>query len=413
MTPNESPTLEAEAASPEIPGTPIRPGTNAAVPPRAPATANGESVRPYINDQLNSRLSRDVPEGPIALRWEANLAPEFPTSFVLASGNRILTQSTGRWQLFDPEGKSLGGGKRGAGDLVMDTANGLFYSIDPFGVIEAHSLNNAQLEFSVNISGGEEWYRAFHARRGNEWVIVSFQQQIQPHAPAEPAAVAIDVQDLGNPPDIQQHIVVSAKQKSRLYYELPNVFAALAGDTLVASMRNQILVTAFGHQVRARLTGKFEPGPLSLDETGRIHALVMQPGHAQPALWVLATTGERVFAFEAPADVQLRLTPPVIGHNHQVYLTTRDSVMCVSPQGSLLWRRPSQGAVAGIAVTPNDTVLVAEGATLSVLDARGERRVLRAFNGDTLITPPAMTAAGEIVVASAKRLYVLSNSRAK
>src|SRR5579884_2092381 len=256
---NGSSAADAAAAPLDVPGTQIRPG-KAGEPPRA-ALAHGDSVRPYINDQLNSRLPRALAAGPWSLRWQANLDPEFPYSFVLAAGNRILLQGAGRWQLFDDNGTSLKLGKLGAGDAVMDTANGVFYTIDPFGVIEAHRLSDGELEYSVSISGGEEWQRSFYARRGHEFAIVSFQRQIQPHAAITPTAVTIDVEDIGNPPEIEQQIVVSSKQESRLYYEVPRASAALLGDTLVAAIRNEVLITAFGKSVRARLTDTFSAGP--------------------------------------------------------------------------------------------------------------------------------------------------------
>src|ERR1700751_1963230 len=75
---NDASTTEAISAPREVPGTQIRPAQSATPPPRAKAVAGGESVRPYINDQLNSRLPHPVLGGPWSVLWQANLDPEFP-----------------------------------------------------------------------------------------------------------------------------------------------------------------------------------------------------------------------------------------------------------------------------------------------------------------------------------------------
>jgi len=409
MAPNESDTVEAAAPAAEVPGTPIRPVKSASTPPRAQPAPHGESTRPYINDQLNSRLPADIAHGPLAVRWKADLAPEFPSTFVLAGGNRVVTEAPGRWQLFDGEGKAIGAGKLGAGDVVMDSANGLLYTIDPYGVIEAYHLSDGALAYSVSISGGEEWQRAFYARRGHEFAIVSFRRLLQPHAVATPSGVSVDVEDLGNPIDVQQEIVASAKQKSRLYFEAPRAFAALQGDALVAAIRNEIVVTAFGETVRRRLLDKFDAGPMSLDESGRIYVLVNQ-GVPRPSLWVLTQEGERVAAFDPPIDFSLTGTPPVVGYDHQIYLASRHEIIMLSAQGAVLWRRPSQGSIVGMAITPAGSLIVVEGSAVSAFDAKGERQVLYKSEGESLITPPAMTAGGDLVVASTRRLYCLAGA---
>jgi hypothetical protein len=412
MAPNESSNLEGTVLAAEVPGIRIRPAVSASAPPRATPPDHGESARPYINDQLNSRLPKDVAAAPFAVLWKADLAPEFPTAYVLAAGGRIVTPAPGRWQLFDNSGQLIGTGKLGAGDAVIDSANELLYSIDPYGVIEAHQLKDAALAYSVSISGGEEWQRAFYARRGHEFAIVSFRRLLQPHAAATPSGVSVDVQDLGSSLQVQQEIAVSARQKSRLYFEAPRASAAVLGDALVTAIRNEIVVTAFGQSIRTRLLDKFEAGPMSLDEAGRIYVLVNQ-GSAQPILWVLTQQGERVAVFTPPADFTMQAAPPVVGYDHRIYLFSRSEVVALNPQGTLEWRRPSQGAVAGIAVTSGGTVVVAEGSSLSAFDAKGERHVLAKFDGESLITPPAMTPAGDILVATARRLYCVASGNAR
>src|SRR5689334_7965996 len=47
-------------------------------PARAQAVAGSECVRPFVNDQLNSRVSERLPAGSWIVRWQASLDPGFP-----------------------------------------------------------------------------------------------------------------------------------------------------------------------------------------------------------------------------------------------------------------------------------------------------------------------------------------------
>ena len=338
---------------------------------------------------------------------QANLDAEFPFSFVLAAGERILLQGSSRWQLLDAGGRSLKLGKLGAGDAVMDPANGVFYVVDPFGVLEAHRLADGEVDYSVSISGGEEWVRSFYARMGHKFAIVSFQREIQPHSAISPSAVTVDVEDLGNPPAVEQHIVVSAKQESRLYYAAARASGALVSDTLVVAIKNQVIVTQFGKTVRAILEDTFAPGPLSLDESGRIYLLVSR-GQNRTSLWVLTQAGERVGAFDAPENLPLQPMPPVVGYDHKIYLVSGDRVLCLSPDGTLLWQKPAAGIVAGLAAIPSGGVLVSSGNAMVRFSAQGEQSMVHEFPGEVLKTPPAMTKDGDLVVASGRHLYRLT-----
>jgi hypothetical protein len=178
----------------------------------------------------------------------------------------------------------------------------------------------------------------------------------------------------------------------------------------VTAIRNEILVTDFGRFVRAKLLETFEHGLLSLDEAGRIYALVRHSGD-RSSLWILTAAGERVAAFDFPSDVQLKPIPPVVGYDHRTYFSTADSVICLSPEGALLWRRPAGAAVAGIAVAPNDDLLVAAGSHLFTFNSQGDRKPIHSFEGDMVRTAPAMTQDGDLLLASTRRLYRLTRTR--
>ena len=403
---------EAEAAPPppsDVAAVAIRAGSGIATPGRAQPAPGGECLRPYINEQLNSRLPENLPSGPWGIRWQADLEPGFPPAFILQSSDRIVVQGTGRWQMFDVNKNSIHIDNFGPSDIVLDPPNSLLYLADRYGVMEARRLADGTLSFALPISGGIEWQRGFFARRGQEFAVVSFQRAIQPHAAADPNAATIETQDLGNPVVVQDEAVSSAHRTGDFFFATPRAFAAGLGPGIVVAIRNEFLITEFGRKMRARYTDTFDPGPVSLDETARIYALVSREGRS--SLWSLTSRGERVFALDFGPETVLKLAPPAVGYDHRVFVTTGDSILCVSPEGKLLWRQPSGGPVAGVAVTPDDELIVAAGSVLAGFDARGTRRVIHDFAGDTLLTPPASVKGGGLLVASARRLYRLETKK--
>lgn len=408
--PNEPRTAEAPKPEPppepppeqDVSPTPIRAAAKAVTP--APAKPEGgESVRPYINDQQNSRLGDKLLQGKWAIRWEATLDHENPCSFIMATGDRVALQCGSRWQLLSGAGKPVALGKLGPGDVVMEGSSGRFYVVDPHGVVETRRQNTGEVEYSISISGGDEWQRAFFATRGRDFAVVSFMRAIHPHT-LPPAATLIEVDDLGEPAKVEEQILVSMKREQQHYFEAPRAYAAILGRDLVVSLRDQIVATTeFGRRLRARYTGTPSFGPLSLDETGRIH--VLQENNGRFALWVLNPAGERIFAMDFPQDITLRSVPPVIGYDHRIYVSTRDTVICIGPEGQLLWRQSAGGAIAGMAVTADDHLVVAAGSALIFFNAKGDRQLIRDFTGESLRTPPAGVRGGDLMVASARKLY--------
>jgi hypothetical protein len=399
-------TGEAAAAPPqtEVAAVPIRPASGIAVPSHAQPSAGGECLRPYINDQLNSRLPERLAGGAWSVRWQTDLDPGFPPVFVLQSSDRIVVQAAGRWTMFDVNKNPIHSDNFGPSDIVIDPPNSVFYLADRYGVLVGHKLADGSLAFSLPFSGGIEWQRQFFARRGQEFAAVSYQRAIQPHSAADPNAVTIEAQELGSPMTVQDDAVTSAQRTGDFFFASPRAFAAGLGPGIVVAIRNEILVTEFGRKIRGRYSDTFAPGPISLDETARVYALVNRGEHQ--SLWSLTPRGERVFALDFGPENPLKPGPPVIGYDHRIFLTTGDSVLCVSPEGKLLWRQPAGGAVAGMAVTTDDELIVSAGSTLWAFDRSGTRRVLYDFKGDTLLTPAASLRGG-LLVASARKLYRL------
>ncbi len=406
----ETPTPEQASQPPpeiEVPLTPIRPTSRFEIPP--PARPDGsEVVRAFMNDQQNSRLNEELPKGEWHLSWEAVLDHENPCQFVLSTGDRIALQCNGRWQLRTMDGRPLALGKLGPGEIVMDSSTRRIYVVDPYAVVETRRQDSGEVEYVISISGGNEWQRAFFATHGRDFVVVSFMRAIDPHA-LPPPATLIEVDDLGEPMKVEDQILVSMNQEAKHFFEASRAYAASLGRNLVVSLGDQIVsATDFGRTIRARYSESPGFGPLSLDETGRIHAL--RKGDDHFSLWVLSPSGERDFALDFPKDLSLRFVPPAIGYDHRIYVSTESEVLCISPEGKILWQRDSGGSIAGLAVTSDHQLLVSAGPALVSFDADGNRHVIYAFTGDRLRTPPISIRGGDILVASMKRLYRVTAS---
>jgi hypothetical protein len=405
-TPNPEQTSQSPPEI-DIPLTSIRPAARFEIPP--PARPDGsEVVRAFMNDQQNSRLSEELDAGEWHLRWEAVLDHENPCQFVLSTGDRIALQCKGRWQLLAMDGRPVALGKLGPGEVVMESRTGRIYVVDPYGVVETRRQDSGAVEYVISISGGNEWQRAFFATEGRNFVVVSFMRAIDPHA-LPPHATLIEVDDLGEPMKVENQILVSMNQEAKHFFEASRAYAASLGRNLVLSLGDQIVNTSdFGRKIRARYSASPGFGPMSLDETGRIHAL--RRGEESFGLWVISPSGERDFALDFPKNLSLRLVPPAIGYDHRIYVSTDTEVLCISPDGKILWKRASGGSIAGLAVTSDNQLLVSAGPTLVSFDADGNRRVIYEFTGDRLRTPPISIRGGDILVASMKRLYRLTAS---
>jgi hypothetical protein len=387
---------------------PLRSASSPTVPGRAESSdPSSAATRPFVNDQLNSRLSRPISGAKWTIRWEAELNPVFPMSYILQAADRIVLGGPSFWQLFDLGGKSIILGKHGPGDILLDGKDGSMLFVDPFGVLEAHALADGATRYGVSITGGDEMQRSFFAKIGHRLVVASFAREINPHAPQPFNKSTLEVMDMGQPSVVQSEMLVSAKQERYHYFEAPRITAALLGDIFVAAVRGHLLVTNSGLDIRGNYTADFKPGALSLDESGRIYMLVNV--NDRLAVWAITHEGERIWTYQFTPEQVIVPMPPAVDYAHRVFMHTADSVIAIGPDGKLLWEKRVRGPIAGLAVTTDDQTLVSTGSTLTALDPKGEPRTIQVFK-DVLNTPPAMAANGDILVASSKRLYCLTKS---
>jgi len=370
--------------------------------------ASGEAgvTRPFVNEQLNSRLDVDLPPGSWTIRWRADLDDGAQPVHVLHAGARIVVQGRSAWQLFDADGKTLASSRLNASDVYLDPTHSLFYLANTSGYLAARRLTDGAPAFFMTRPLNERYRLRFLARRDRRMIIVASEAPKGAHSVSKPDLSLIEVHDLGAPLHVNERgVLTSATRVSDLMRRTVVLFTAMQGDTLVIAAANWIFMTDAALRIRAALRGEFQPVAMSLDESGRVY-LIVREGE-QHALWVLTPEGQRSISHVLAPHVPVGSVPPIVGHDHAIYILTRDRVISLSADGKWLAEYVTAEAPAGAAVTANHELLLASGSQVSAFDREGSRRVLYTFAGESVRTTPVLTAERRLLVATQRHLYCL------
>lgn len=371
------------------------------------------AVSAFVTPEQSARVAR--PSGLEALpdqarlkvAWEAPLPASLRPEHVLCSGDRAVVHGEASWQLHGPDGRLVQAGTLANSGVLLDPGRGLFFFSDFAGLIAARKLADGQPSFQAALGTSKEHRRTFLARRANRLIAVSSELHLDLHEPA-PESTAIEVADLGNPstqksfPDPAGPAVVAD-----LIRQTMALLAAMQGQSLVLATRDRVYGLDLDLRFTHAIAGSFDPLSMSLDEAGRIYLVVQ--AEKRVALWVLAPGGARRYAFDLPAGTAVK-APPIVGFDHTAYVMTDHQIFAVQPDGKLAWVRTASGRFAGAVVTVDDRLLVADGREIAAFERDGRRRLLYASPEDELRTAPVVTATGEVLVASSKKLIALKLS---
>jgi len=390
------------------PPIPIQPAQAGPIPRATPARGADGCLRPFVNQQLNSRVSRALGAEDWKILWQKDVSAGLYPSYVLESNNRILAQGVDRWELFDGDGKSISTGRIGQSAVFIDSAHSLFYLSDENGYIAARRLSDGGEEFVFHAYFGKDFRQTLIERKDHRMLIVSIERPTDPHGGQQPNLSVIEVQDLGAPLKTNaDHILISAKRQTNLMRDTINLHAALLGETLVLAADQRVYFTDLDLKINSVLQEEFTPLAMSLDEASRVYLLAQTKAGLE--LWLITKDGKRLMSSVLPQDMRVNPIPPIVSYNHRTYILGTDRVMAIGPSGKLAWVRPLKTTRASAVVTADDQLLVSDGSELIVFDEAGKRRVLQTFVNDVLTTPPVLSSGGEILVASERRLYCLSH----
>ncbi|MCC7374719.1 MAG: hypothetical protein IT581_08680 [Verrucomicrobiales bacterium] len=387
----------------------IRPASGApkAVPTRSVDSGPVGCLRPFWNEQLNSRAGVKLGAGKWSSVWTAQLLPESRPLFLLTAGDRILVQERTRWQLLDLRGERIAYGAVGHSDCVLDPANGLFYASAKSGLVAARRLSDGGDAFSVFAQFGEMFRRTYIARRGERLIFAGVERSIDPHDHVPPNRSMLESQTLGAPLALHASgLVTNSETRGVLNFETLDLFAALGGRFAAVATPDRIEIADLDLRVQRVLTGSFKPLALSMDELDHLHLLARSGDRT--VYWQITAEGERTSARELPSAPLDPPVPPMVGNDHRVHLALRDRVLTLDPRGEpdRTYRPP--GAIVGAAVTADDRLVMVSGNQVLAVDATGQATTLYTTQ-ERLVTPPSFTASGRLLVASAGALYVLES----
>lgn len=392
----------APAATPEP--RPIRPGRKPPSLGRAAPPPDHNVVRLFVNDEQNSRLAAALGAASEwqrpRTRWEEELPEWLRPQCLLAASGRLVVRGESAWQLRRRDGSMIQEGPVSAGDVRLDPSGSLLFNPDLAGLIRAVRLEDGGEAFILSLSTGRNFLRTLAVRRGRLLVTVSVEQFRSEEAPP-PTRSTVEATDLGTL-RASFHEPGGPKVVHELLRPSTALVGAMHGDTLVLATDDRFCWLDLELKVQRMLAGSFLPEFMSLDEDGRIYAVVRS--NRKRELWCITPEGEQWYSFQFPPGVRATVGPPAIGLDHTAYLLTARQILAVGLDGKLNWTRPVGGAIGGAVIAGDDQLLVSEGDSVAAYTSKGDRHVVASFPGEELSTPPLLTERGELIVASRQKL---------
>lgn len=394
-----------EEATIEIAGTPIVASTSKAPPPAAAPGGQPGALRAALTSERNGRLGARLAPGAWEVVQSADLAADLAPSAVLATGDRVLVVA-GLWQLFDRDFKPIASGPAGLSPFEVSPQRGLFFLVNGEGYFTAFSLATGAEAWAFKPKFGDEYLYPVIDLRDSHAIVLGTERQLDPHGRHKAAHSYVETISLGEPLDVSDsgHLL-SAESEGVLLLPTTTLVGAIDAAGLVCAAPGRIFRSVGPAEPGPALTGEFDPMALSLDEAGRMYLVVRVGG--QPRLWCIARSGQRVYSTDIPEDVALARVPPLVSHDHRVFLLAAGRLMAFSATGEFAWEFKSAAPPGGAAVSADDLLLLTAGEELIAFDREGRGRVLVRLPGERLRTSPIIDADGTILLATETRLLRL------
>jgi hypothetical protein len=386
----------------------------AAAPGPAPAAAGPAptplGIAPNGSDAQNGR-THALPAGTLAPVWRADLPAELTPRFVLTQGNVVAVQAA-QWQLLDINGQKLGSGFAGPGQPLLDSA--VLMSIDVNGYLAGNEVGDGRRRFIILPVGGDASMFSLISKRGSEVLIAGFEQpkadfeQLDRSATLPPAPGSdshVEVMSFGEGIRVRAGGMLTGVKTRNLRIPSAPLFAARGPRIVWAAVPGALLALGADLSVSAAYELKAQPLAISSDEADNAHLIVSTDKGR--ALLRVSAQGTAWPAVALPDSAERLPKPPTVAADGRVFVASGGSLIAVSPAGQVLWTKTVSATPGGLAVTPDGTLLVADGTELAAFNAAGERRVLYASDRGALITPPVVSAQGQVLVASKTHLIAL------
>jgi len=321
------------------------------------AASPSDVVAPFVRPERSSHLAVALPKGRARERWmlafDPKLDPKLDPAFVVSAGTRIVVQgrpfgpATARQSAFvllDTRGHRIAGDLLD-GELVrLEPAAGKLYGI-----------------------GGAAPPAAWQLADGA-------------HGPDKLGA--------DDPRSVQGSLAVRAATHGGTHVFMQD--AGVEIDDRVAGRQRTVVEPPV-----VPLDG-------AIDDAGNLHIVVRQDRDL--ALWTTPLgTGSTGRIRIGPLRRDRSAVPPIVGKVVRV-LVLDDRLLAIAPDGKTLWER--KGALTGGAtLTADDRLLVASDAKVLAIDPAGRATELVSAPKEVFLTPPIITGAGLLLVASGSALH--------
>lgn len=346
-------TPDAPRGSKTSPAAPAKP---AAPLPFAAVASPGDVVAPFVRPERSSRLATALPRGRARERWALALDPKLDPAFVVCAGSRIALQ--GR-----PSADQEHPGFLHAPFMLLDT-NGTKIAGDDLGGALVRLVPEEGKLFAIGGSGMPTAWQLADGSRG---------------------------------PD-----KLSGSDDPRSASGSLATRAAAHGTTHVFLQANGVEVYVRPDYPRTVVEPPVQPLDAAIDDEGNLHVIVRQAPDL--ALWTTPLAGGSVGRVRiGPLRRERAEVPPVLGKAVRV-IVLDDRMVAIARDGKTLWER--KGALTGGAtITADDQLLVATDAKIVVVDPAGRTTELASAPKEIFLTPPILTAAGLLLVASGTTLH--------
>jgi hypothetical protein len=381
-----------------VPGVPLHDVAAPAPIPRAPVEGTESYSRPFGDQRMNSRLPYALAAKPLKAAWTVPVDPAYPPLFVLQISDRVAIYS-GRWQLFAMDGRPLASGPMGGGPLALDPATSFAFTFIPEGYLSARSLQDGREVFKLRPMLGDMYTRVFLGRHGSRLLIVGWERQLDPDQVEQNPKSLFEILDLGKDPHANEMgTLATGKPIGLMMIHSAATLAGSGPDSIYAAAPGHLYQISWNLDIKHAWEADFKPHAISTDEADRVFLTVSTKRGSE--MWLVNPAGEILYKFLVPGIAQDLKIPPIIGFDHTAYLLAGQQIYAVSSDGKLQWAKSARRTLGGAIVTSNDRLVATEGSEIVSYDTKGQREILAQLSDDPFVTPPVLSAHGEILAAT-------------
>jgi hypothetical protein len=203
-------------------------------------------------------------------------------------------------------------------------------------------------------------------------------------------------------PDGAHQGIVDTTVDGEAGFDDGRIKAAVSGQVLVLALPNQLVYSRLdGIEAGRPLGALFVPLALSLDEAANAY-LIVERGKTQRYLWAVTREGNRFIELPLPAGAVVG--PPLVAHDHRVFVLRAKSVLAVGQPGKILWQTSVGGSLGGALVSGDDRLVASietpSGVEVVTFDDAGKATSLFRLPGESRPTPPALGEDGDLYLAT-------------